>query len=175
VLGRHIGGGGDGVGYVTVFDASHKGLDWTAPMFGALFVFVAVHTLRTKRRTPPYDKALVWRVITVLFLLFGLAIGTVVPVLHWRDRNDLVAALESGRATVVEGEVRDFVPMPWGGHAMECFTVEGTRFCYSDFVITAGFNNARSHGGPIREGLHVRIHYVDCTIARLEVAKEQGS
>ena len=162
------------MGYVTVFDAGHKGLDWTAPLFGAAFVFFGAHTLLTKRGTPPYDKA-VWRVFTVLFTLFGLGIGIVVPVVHWRDRSELVAALESGQATVVEGPVRDFVPMPWSGHAMECFSVEETRFCYSDFVVTAGFNNARSHGGPIREGLQVRIHHVDCTIARLEVAKDQGS
>ena len=157
--------------YLTVFDASHKWLDWTAPVFGAVFVLFGVHTILRKWTTPPYDRTF-WRVFTVVFTVFGFAIGTVVPIVHLRERSALIDQLRSGQAIIVEGQIRDFVPMPWSGHAMECFTVETTRFCYSDFVVTPGFNNARSHGGPIRAGLQVRIHHVDRTIARLEVAKE---
>jgi hypothetical protein len=95
----------------------------------------------------------------------------VIPYIHWTQRSALVSALREGRTFVVEGRVRDFVPMPWSGHAHECFRVAETTFCYSDFEVTPGFNNARSHGGPIREGLQVRIHHVDSVIARLEVAR----
>jgi hypothetical protein len=49
--------------------------------------------------------------------------------------------------------------------------VHGVRFQYSDYVITAGFNNTSSHGGPIREGLPVRIWYLDGEILRLDIAK----
>ena len=158
--------------YVTVFDAGQKGLDWAAPVFGTLFVIVGVHTLVTKRSTPPYDRPF-WRVATGLFILFGLAIAVGIPVTYLLERRALISALESGQVTAVEGRVQDFVPMPWEGHAMECFTVEKTRICYSDFVVTPGFNNARSHGGPINEGLHVRILHVNRTIARLEIGTEQ--
>jgi hypothetical protein len=59
--------------------------------------------------------------------------------------------------------------MPKSGHKMESFTVNGVKFEYSDFVVTPGFNNATSHGGPIREGLPVRISHIDNTILKLEV------
>ena len=159
--------------YVTVFDASRKGLDWTAPLFGALFVVVGLRSLTARWSTPPYNRPF-WRAFHVLFTLFGLGIATVIPVIQWTERRALVEALESGEANVAEGRVRDFVPMPWAGHAMECFTVDTTRFCYSDFILTPGFNNARSHGGPVHEGLNVRIHHVASRIARLEVAKDAG-
>jgi len=54
---------------------------------------------------------------------------------------------------------------------MERFCVSGVCFAYSDFVITSGFNNTSSHGGPIREGLPVRVTYVGDMIVKLEVAR----
>jgi hypothetical protein len=45
-------------------------------------------------------------------------------------------------------------------------------FCYSDYEVTAGFNNSASHGGPIREGLPVRVSYIGNTIVRLEVSND---
>jgi hypothetical protein len=83
----------------------------------------------------------------------------------------LAGALEEGRCAVVEGEVADFVPAPYQGHAMESFTVAGQRFEYSDYVISPGFHQSASHGGPIRAGRRVRIHHVGNDIARLEVGR----
>jgi len=67
--------------------------------------------------------------------------------------------------------VEHFIPMPPDGHPRESFTVEGKYFSYSDYDVIAGFNNAASHGGPMRAGRRVRIDYVKDTIVRLEVAK----
>jgi hypothetical protein len=62
--------------------------------------------------------------------------------------------------TVVEGDIGNFDPMPASGHKHESFTVQGVRFEYSDFEIVEGFNNTKSHGGPIRgNGQKVRITY----------------
>jgi hypothetical protein len=82
-----------------------------------------------------------------------------------------VDALKTNAARVAEGVVTDFEPMPASGHAMESFCVSGTCFQYSDYVATAGFNNTSSHGGPIREGLPVRVTYLGDTILKLEVSK----
>ena len=71
---------------------------------------------------------------------------------------------------MVEGVVKNFRPMPYEGHQDECFSVQAQTFCYSDYVVTVGFNNSASHGGPIREGLRVRVSYIGNTIIRLEVA-----
>ena len=54
---------------------------------------------------------------------------------------------------------------------MEHFDVHGVEFNYSDYIVSAGFNNTASHGGPIRPGLPVRICYRDGEILRLEIAQ----
>ncbi len=74
-----------------------------------------------------------------------------------------------GNFNVVEGRVTNFDPMPKSGQKMESFTVNGIRFEYSDFVVSPGFKNATSLGGPIKEGLPVRISYIGNTILKLEV------
>ena len=91
--------------------------------------------------------------------------------LTYPDYQTLVNAVDSGQINVVEGKVSDFKAMPLSGHAMERFCVSGVCFEYSDYVVTAGFNNTSSHGGPIREGLPVRVIYVGNCIAKLEVKR----
>jgi len=76
----------------------------------------------------------------------------------------------SGQYSVVEGTVTNFHPMPYSGHQNETFSVNGVQFSYSDYVIVPCFNNTSSHGGPIREGLRVRIAYSDDCILKLDVA-----
>ncbi|MGH9970245.1 MAG: hypothetical protein ACREBG_20950 [Pyrinomonadaceae bacterium] len=61
--------------------------------------------------------------------------------------------------------------MPFEGHADETFVVDGHRFSYSDYDETKGFNRTQSHGGPMREGLQVRITHVDGSIVKLEIAR----
>ena len=93
---------------------------------------------------------------------------------------DELALYRQGRYETVEGLVTDFVPEHWSGHALESFSVREIRFCYAENFVDPGFRNDHAHGGPIREGQHVRIAYVPSeylpkhnTILRLEVARNQ--
>ncbi len=81
-------------------------------------------------------------------------------------------ALASGKASYVAGTVDNFVPMPYEGHANETFAATGVFFSYSDYDVDAGFNNTSSHGGPIRQGIPVRIWYVGNEIVKLKVEKQ---
>jgi hypothetical protein len=74
---------------------------------------------------------------------------------------NLATSTRSVAPKVITGTVRDFVPMPVTGHAMERFCVQTACFQYSDYVLTGGFNNASSHGGPIEEGRSVRVTYLE--------------
>jgi hypothetical protein len=67
--------------------------------------------------------------------------------------------------------------MPYGGHAQESFSVAGVPFRYSDFIISGGFNNTLSHGGPINGDSYVRICYdrTDGAILRLEIRDLKGN
>lgn len=84
-----------------------------------------------------------------------------------RMRNALLAH----QYTLVEGTVTQLDPMSDKRHGGESFVVSGHRFSYSDHTSMAGFNHTHSHGGPIREGLQVRIADVEGKIARLEIAE----
>jgi hypothetical protein len=89
----------------------------------------------------------------------------------------LRSILQDPAAPVVEGAVEDFDPAPFQGHKLESFRVAGVTFAYSDYIVTGGFNTTRSHGGPVRPGLRVRIHYLEDgsslgpTIIKLEAVK----
>jgi hypothetical protein len=162
--------------FKTIFDASEQG--YTTGWFAAYgLIFVAAGVLLVWR--PAFVQPLLpaglrsgERPIFVwLFLLFA-SLWTAGSFLVTYSRHQAaVSDLRAGRYSVVEGPVTDFVPMPFTGHALESFTVNGRRFSYSDFVVTSGFHNTASHGGPIREGLYVRISYSGNLILRLEAAQ----
>lgn len=76
--------------------------------------------------------------------------------------------LRAGDADQIEGTVSAFFEV-YGGKN-ECFSIGERRFCYSDYVVTPGFNRTRALGGPISPGLQVRLSAIGDTIVRLEVA-----
>ena len=95
-------------------------------------------------------------VIAGLGVAWALGAGATVFGFHAEAR----AAAKSPTTSLVEGLVEDFHPAPYEGHQDESFVVNGVRFAYSDYVITGGFRQTASHGGPIRQGLRVRIRYL---------------
>lgn len=61
---------------------------------------------------------------------------------------------------LLQGVVRNFSPMPAGGHKTEDFTVQDVPFSIANISSTTyGYNQAASEGGVLRAGLPVRITY----------------
>jgi hypothetical protein len=160
--------------YVTVFDATvrpYRNLGFVLPGFGfvllgAIMLFRPswVEALFRKPFRHPY----VFRWFFFLFSVFWVITATSSVL------TDAVRASKdagAGNCETIEGRVDHFHPMPAEGHDMEHFDIRGVEFNYSDYVVTAGFNNTASHGGPIRAGLPVRICHRDGEILRLEVAQ----
>ncbi len=155
-----------------VFDADEAGYrQWWFPMFGLIFVVIGLSMLIYQRKIPSDRRSLRSRVLPYFFTGFAVFWVAITFIGTFSDYWELRHALRSGQFEVVEGKVVDFVPMPPRGYAMERFTVNGHHYEFADNVITAGFNNTQSHGGPIREGLIVRIADVRGKIARLEIAR----
>lgn len=137
---------------------------------GLIVVVIGAALVTLRKDLPTWDRApIATSVLTYLFL--GVAVlGTAGAFLSTYSKySSLVDAVRENRVAVVEGAVANFRPMPSGGHALEHFCVSGKCFSYSDYSVSAGFNNTNSHGGPIREGLTVRVTYVGNTITKLEV------
>ena len=118
------------------------------------------------------------KLLGALLILLSLAMAWAIARVTFVDFLDLRAGLKNGRYHVIEGPVENFVPMPYQGHAVERFTVNGIPFSYSTYEVTNCFNHTSSHGGPVRAGLQVRVSYVgghpglgsNC-ILKLEIAK----
>ncbi len=160
--------------YKVVFDITEAGYrSWTFPALGFAGVVVGAVLVAARKHFPGVWHKHPRASSTFAFSFLGFAtfwtaatfLGT------YAEYSSLRTARETNHASVVEGVVTDFKPMPWGGHTDEKICVQKVCFQYSDYTITSGFNNTSSHGGPIREGLPVRVSYVENSIVKLEVAK----
>ena len=154
--------------YNVVFDVAQSGYrQWTFVIVGLGLMALAGRLVTIQRKLPtqlhlaPAHK---W----FGFLSFW---ALIVLVATFGDYVRLVWDLRTGRCQVTEGIVTDFHPSPYTARGKDWFTVDGQRFEYADNIATAGFNQTESHGGPVHQGLQVRIHHVGNEIARLEVAR----
>jgi hypothetical protein len=161
-------------GFRLVFDASHKSPTWWFVAAGLPFVVVGLVLLRRaaiRRRSNPGGRSrLGFAAVFLAFAVFWTSSSAVGVFGQW---SSVRRAIRAG-TPVVQGTVENFHAMPYSGHDEEHFTVQGVYFAYSDYVITPGFNNTSSHGGPIRAGLLVRIHFIGpatrATIVKLEIS-----
>ena len=160
--------------YDTVFDLQRTDYsEWWFPAIGIslalVFGLILYYRERLARQRPSQmQRVIAWAVLCVVGLWTLWAFQAT-----YGEYRRLIADLNDGRVKVVEGMVSNFVPMPPQGHALETFEVSGQTFCYSDNSVGPGFKNTAIHGGPIRNGLGVRITHVDGVIVRLEIANEQ--
>lgn len=161
--------------YKIVYDATQNGSAWGWLAFLVLFVLVMAVIVVAMRFPPPWGPGGRTRavfdwlglVLAVSVAFFGLARTLI-------NYREAAAKLRDGNYAVVEGSVTDFVRLPTGGPGQkaESFVVDGRQFSYSGYNITeAGFHQLASRGGPIYEGLRVRIAYSGSEILRLEIAQ----
>jgi hypothetical protein len=160
--------------YRTVFDIATAGYkSWYFPTFGLIFVTAGAILVANRKNLPSWWAKHPRASNVFAFYFFGFAVlWTLVSFFStYSQYSSLSKARSASDLRVAEGVVTNFKPMPAIGHAMERFCVSRVCFEYSDYVIAGGFNNTTSHGGPIREGLQVRVSYVGNSIVKLEVAK----
>jgi len=150
--------------YVTVFDISKQPFEWWWPAIGLVIFAVGIFLIKFVSRERLNAKIAGW-IMVVFGPIFTIVVYSSVNSM-WSDWQ---RAYEGGYYSTVEGVVQDFKPMPYEGHQEECFRVQSQNFCYSDFIVQPGFRQSASHGGPIREGLPVRIAYRDGQILRLDI------
>jgi hypothetical protein len=146
------------VGYEVVFDCTkasystllfaHSGFrHW--PLLVVCFVAAGALLLRMRHKLSRLVLATGFTILVIAFVLSSV----------WLAPNVSVTPTVV-LPNVVTGNVSGFIPMPYGGHALERFCVQDACFEYSDYVNTGGFNHTSSHGGPIKDGLPVRVTYL---------------
>jgi hypothetical protein len=159
--------------YKVVFDVTQMGYkSWSPPLLGLILLVVGTLLVRYRNRLPVQASSdFVRRFFFIMLGLASLLLLAAFGGTFWEYRS-LCSAVRQGRVSVVEGEVSQFRPESHTVKAPERFCVRDTCFEYSEYGMTPGFNHTSSRGGPIREGLRVRVTHVRGTIVRLEVATE---
>jgi hypothetical protein len=157
--------------YKVAFDVIHaEPPEIAGPLLVGLSVFIVGVVAMIGSRYPRNRVVLAGGIILALF---GATLSSGFINSRWQF-NSFVDDYRAGRCAIIEGEVQNFHPMPFSGHGLESFEVAGHKFSYSDFRITPGFHQTRSHGGPIRPGIKVRVCYLGNDIARLEIANAEN-
>jgi hypothetical protein len=162
--------------FKTVFDAANQGYPaWPQVGIGLALVgmgLLLVFAPTLMQQLMPRGLQGTARTIFSWFFLVASSLFTFFTFITTSHAyGDAEVALRDGRYSVATGPVMNFVPMPYTGHSLESFEVGGHKFTYSDYVLTPGFRTTTSHGGPIHEGLNVRVSYVGNLILRLETAQ----
>ncbi|HXM99607.1 MAG TPA: hypothetical protein VN982_14135 [Candidatus Dormibacteraeota bacterium] len=97
---------------------------------------------------------------------------------HWYlSRQNHIKVLANRRYEFVQGVVENLHPMPDDGSSKESFTISGHIFLYSDYDelgTTNCFDQTQPHGGPIHNGMLLRVKFIDDCILRLEVPSENS-
>jgi hypothetical protein len=164
--------------YRLIYDVTQESPPVWFPAFGLIFVVLGALLWRfggrlTLGREGRWRSPRTRKIFAGFFLGFSILWTTIAATAVLGGNCAARRTLASGVAGIVDGSVQDFHPMPYTGHDTERFRVGSVWFAYSDYIVESGFNRTSSHGGPIREGLMVRIHYSGqpshATILRLEV------
>jgi hypothetical protein len=161
--------------YYTVFTVLQQSVPWQARLIlpGIILFGIFAAVVAIIQRWGRLSKSFIMLTVVVcavfLLLAFYAFRAPGVQDMYARAREAYV----QGQYSTVEGTVTNFHPMPYSGHQDETFSVNGMQFSYSDYVLIPCFNNTSSHGGPIHEGLRVRIAYSGNCILKLEVSRSR--
>jgi hypothetical protein len=151
--------------YETIFELGFRSFPWTRVIQPIIFLTVGLLLIPLfKSKNFYFIVGVFVASMASLFLLISLV--NVIP-----NFVKLRTAYVSGKSLVVEGIVQNFRPAPTIGPAKESFSVDGILFTYNALDDSPCFHNAPFRGGPVREGLDVRIHYYEGCMQRIEVSR----
>jgi hypothetical protein len=158
--------------YVVLYDVARQGYQtWRDAWLPALVAIVALVLGFVARKTAgdsPNSRLLAYNRVARLGAFFGV-VGTLASLIYTlREFHRFSDALNSGNYRSITGTVTHLVPERSDGHPRESFQVDTVRFEYSSSDVTSAFHRTVGIGGPLREGLSVRIADVDGRIVRLE-------
>ncbi len=156
--------------YQVVYDYSQQGIG-AAPMLLAIIILAGLimglvgRAIAVKGRAP---KSLLKAFQVFMIVWVGIGACAACTVAYTAVNN--LASIQQGHVEVVEGVVHDFKAGDEFCREEEQFTVKNVTFKYSCGLV-GGFNQTATRGGPIRDGLQVRVTYYGRYIVKLEIAQ----
>jgi hypothetical protein len=154
----------------TVFAADPSKVHSWAPLpYVAVAAALYLYSVRLRRRDEliTTGRGQLWSVRAgVVLSALGALLAVVMTIGEYRLCS---TPIDSSDVSVAVGPVRDFVPVPATGHGVGSFSVDNQQFEFSGMESGCSFHWAAVSGGPLREGMVVRIHSKYGRILRLDV------
>lgn len=148
-------------GYVAWRDAG-------IPAAIAMFALVVALATRVPSTAPELRTFRQYHVITRLVAIVAFIATLIVLGSTWSDYRVLRDAEARGTYRVTSGEIERLVPEGSGGHPPESFDVGGVHFTYASNDVTSAYHRTVPEGGPLRNGMSVRIFDVSGRIVRID-------
>ena len=147
--------------YQIIFDAVVSGYrTWTSILPGVIILLGGIYVFYKNSKDSRYQGPPLLIKGFKYFFFTGAILGVLLPFYGTYSEYLLIQqAIKNNDVLIVEGVVTDFHPQ--ARPEPEGFCIKETCFEYSDGVVTNGFNNTVATGSPIREGLPVRITYIN--------------
>ena len=138
------------------------------PLVGLLITLFGIYAIRITRREQKSEEHKDGCVMPFLFsyIAFGLLWTTGVGYQLGGEYFDYRSALNNHRYQEVEGGVENYNAHVIGMQGEEAFTVRGVEFHYSPYSLF-GFRKTQGRGGPLDNGVYVRIHHYKGRMLRL--------
>ena len=153
--------------YHVVFDASRNGSELAiyalAPL-GVLLAALIGWALKGSSDPKEVSKGKIFLLVAAVGFVFSLVLLVGNYSEYYRARK----ALQAGDYQLIEGTVKNFVPMPLSGHSTESFDIDTKSFRYGSGRGSIVFNSEWNHG-YIHDGVQARIAYKDADILRIEI------
>ncbi len=151
----------------TVYDISVSGFDgWEFLVVGGFVVLLSILDYKfpfIPYTSPPFaQRAMRWFVLLIVLLVFVLGAANLAY-----SYATTMSAVREGRIKAVEGVVSRFRAATFN----DKFCVNETCFMYPASYTSVGFRHLSARGGPIHDGLSVKVSYVGGAITRLEILK----
>src|SRR5215813_9594339 len=155
-----------------VYDLLLSGYDtWRFPLVGVItgaalaLMYVVFRAIRV-----PISRG--FKITFVLQMILALAWTIAGLIWSYDEYAELARRYRRGDFIEVSGKVENFdqglSPARPGD---ERFTVNGVTFFYSQNMVSAGFRKTHNSGGPLRDGMTVKIRYIGSSIVRLEICE----
>ena len=162
--------------YDVVFDVSQGGYSYSyLPIVGLSVLALVILFFIAQKKWPAFfeEKLKFFSLMAFCTFVWILCNFTV----SFLEYNRMKQALINNNCEMVEGPVQDFIPRTKNGTPGESFSVKSIKFSYTYWTVASEFHITQPFGGPIKEGLKVRIYYVPAKwgpkIAKLEIAGHQ--
>lgn len=148
--------------YETIFNIMDKKFTyWPTVIRNISFLSLAFIFFYVFRKKSTFLKFFAYSFLIVSILI------SISPIIHYLDYRNLRNAYIKNEAEVIEGTITNFIPMSKYGGGKETFELARHRIEF--FSSSKGFNHTSTFGGPLREGLYIRILFFNNNILKLEI------